>query len=221
MNICLIDAGIDFQHPAFKDSQGRSRIKCVYLNNSDEGRKFSVSDPEAGDYTFPGSVFDTPELIASLTTDMSGEYHGTPPQPLPQAPSRRRALAVWHPMPTWCSSPAGYFDEDLYDDEEDAIEEALALAMAYANPERPAHRAERQPEAATPEPTTARAASHMPSRLPRRASSPCSRQATRAATPVHLYQKFTSSKEVGQDAGYSRRFWMMRRENLNSNFPPT
>ena len=53
VNICLIDAGIDFQHPAFKDSQGRSRIKCVYLNNSDEGRKFSVSDPKRATTPFP------------------------------------------------------------------------------------------------------------------------------------------------------------------------
>lgn len=133
VNICLIDAGIDFQHPAFKDSQGRSRIKCVYLNNSDEGRKFTVSDPEAGDYTFPGSVFDTPELIAKLTTDMSGEYHGTHTAAIAAGTLSPQGFGGMAPDADLVLIPAGYFDEDLYDDEEDAIEEALAFAVAYAN----------------------------------------------------------------------------------------
>ena len=127
VNICLIDAGIDFQHPAFKDSQGRSRIKCVYLNNSDEGRKFTVSDPEAGDYTFPGSVFDTPELIASLTTDMSGEYHGTHTAAIAAGTLSPQGFGGMAPVADLVLIPAGYFDEDLYDDEEDVIEEAIAL----------------------------------------------------------------------------------------------
>lgn len=77
VTVCLIDAGFDFQHPAFKDAEGRSRIKCVYLMGDDGGRKYTVDDPEAGAYTFPGSVYDTPELIATLTTDDDTETHGT------------------------------------------------------------------------------------------------------------------------------------------------
>lgn len=75
--VALIDVGFDFQHPAFKDSEGRSRIKCVYRINDDGGHKFTVNDPEAGEYTFPGSVYDTPELIATLTNDGIDEYHGS------------------------------------------------------------------------------------------------------------------------------------------------
>jgi len=75
--VALIDVGFDFQHPAFKDSEGHSRIKCVYRINDDGGHKFTVNDPEAGEYTFPGSVYDTPELIATLTNDGSDEYHGS------------------------------------------------------------------------------------------------------------------------------------------------
>lgn len=77
VTVCLIDEGFDYQHPAFKDSEGRSRIKCVYIMSDNNGRKFTVEDPDAGTYTFPGSVYDTPELISTLTTDNKGETHGT------------------------------------------------------------------------------------------------------------------------------------------------
>ena len=77
VTLCIFDTGIDFQHPAFKDSEGNSRIKCVYMIGDDGGNKFTVNDPEAGEITFPGSVYDTPELIATLTTDDAEEYHGT------------------------------------------------------------------------------------------------------------------------------------------------
>ena len=30
VTVCVVDVGMDFNHPAFKDEQGRSRIKCVY-----------------------------------------------------------------------------------------------------------------------------------------------------------------------------------------------
>ena len=40
VTVCVMDMGIDFKHPAFKDAQGRSRIKCVYNAQSDKGRKF-------------------------------------------------------------------------------------------------------------------------------------------------------------------------------------
>ncbi len=77
VTLCLIDGGFDFQHAAFKDANGQSRIKCVYMMGDNGGNKFTVDDPDAGTYTFPGSVYDTPELLATLTTDDPSEYHGT------------------------------------------------------------------------------------------------------------------------------------------------
>ena len=77
ITICLIDKGFDFQHPAFKDENGNSRLRCVYLPHNDSGHKFIVEDDEAGTIEYPGSVFDTPELIATLTTDTELTSHGT------------------------------------------------------------------------------------------------------------------------------------------------
>jgi subtilisin family serine protease len=76
VTVCVVDVGIDFNHPAFKDEQGRSRIKCVYNTRSDKGRKFSYDDPVAGPIEFPGSVFDTPELISKLVYDTGLSPHG-------------------------------------------------------------------------------------------------------------------------------------------------
>ena len=47
VTVCVIDMGFDFQHPAFKDAEGRSRIS-VYMIGNEDGRKFSVEDDEAG-----------------------------------------------------------------------------------------------------------------------------------------------------------------------------
>ena len=77
VTICIVDGGFDFQHPAFKDADGNSRLRCVYLPGNDSGRKFIVEDDEAGTIEYPGSVFDTPELIATLTTDAENLNHGT------------------------------------------------------------------------------------------------------------------------------------------------
>ena len=77
VTICMVDAGFDFQHPAFKDADGNTRLRCVYLPNNDSGHKFVVEDEEAGTIEYPGSVFDTPELIATLTTDTEETPHGT------------------------------------------------------------------------------------------------------------------------------------------------
>lgn len=219
VNICLIDVGIDFQHPAFKDSQGRSRIKCVYLNNSDEGRKFTVSDPEAGDYTFPGSVFDTPELIASLTTDVSGEYHGTHTAAIAAGTLSPQGFGGMAPDADLVLIPAGYFDEDLYDDEEDVIEEALAFAVAYANQ--------------SDQPTVL--STSMNSHAGAHDGSSSVTQAIEAASeslipvfsagneggyPIHLYQKFTSDKKsvktlmLGITDDYSGRHEMMNMINV-------
>ena len=76
VTVCVLDMGIDFTHPAFKDAQGRSRIKCVYNMATDKGRKFVVDDPVAGTIEYPGSVFDTPELIAKLVYDNNTLDHG-------------------------------------------------------------------------------------------------------------------------------------------------
>lgn len=77
ITICVVDGGFDFQHPAFKDANGNTRLRCVYLPSNDSGHKFIVEDDEAGTIEYPGSVFDTPELIATLTTDTEYRDHGT------------------------------------------------------------------------------------------------------------------------------------------------
>ena len=77
VTICIVDGGFDFQHPAFKDADGNTRLRCVYLPGNNNGHKFIVEDDEAGTIEYPGSVFDTPELIATLTTDTDRHTHGT------------------------------------------------------------------------------------------------------------------------------------------------
>jgi subtilisin family serine protease len=77
VTVCVTDMGMDFHHPAFQDAQGRSRIKCVYSINSERGRKFVYEDPVAGTVEFPGSVFDTPELISKLVYDIDQTSHGS------------------------------------------------------------------------------------------------------------------------------------------------
>lgn len=77
VNVVVLDAGFDFQHKAFKDSLDQSRIKAVYLIDKEDGHNFTVNDPVAGLIEFPGSIYDTPELIATLTTDNPTEAHGT------------------------------------------------------------------------------------------------------------------------------------------------
>lgn len=77
VTICVVDAGFDFQHPAFKDENGNTRLRCVYIPSNESGHKFVVEDEEAGTIEYPGSVFDTPELIATLTTDTEETPHGT------------------------------------------------------------------------------------------------------------------------------------------------
>ena len=69
----VIDTGFDFQHPVFKDAEGRSRIKAVY-------NPFGGSGSEAYDAygnLLPGTVYDTPEQIEKLTTDTYKQMHGT------------------------------------------------------------------------------------------------------------------------------------------------
>ena len=57
----VIDTGIDFQHAMFKDANGNTRIKQAYVMDYDTGTFTSY----------------TGEAISTLTTDYSGQSHGT------------------------------------------------------------------------------------------------------------------------------------------------
>jgi subtilisin family serine protease len=72
ITIAVLDGGFDFQHPAFKDSEGRSRIKAFYSPFDESGKKVVADGME-----LPGSLFDTPEQIAALTTDFPTGEHGS------------------------------------------------------------------------------------------------------------------------------------------------
>ncbi|MBO4754361.1 MAG: S8 family serine peptidase [Bacteroidales bacterium] len=137
VTVCVFDGGIDFQHPAFKDADGNSRIKCVFLIGDYNGNKFTIDDPEAGTIEFPGSVYDTPELIATLTTDAPNEYHGTHTAGI--------AAGSLTPMGFGGMAPEADIvfigineevdEEELaeyIDDENDVMELVLAFATAYA-----------------------------------------------------------------------------------------
>ena len=72
VTVAVIDMGFDFQHPAYKDSEGRSRIKAYYTPFDKGGNPVVIDGMQ-----LPGSVFETPEQIARLTSDFSLETHGT------------------------------------------------------------------------------------------------------------------------------------------------
>ena len=60
----IIDTGIDFQHIAFKDKNGNSRIKRAYVYNGSNAREYG----DGASYSFTSSA---------PTTDDSSEDHGT------------------------------------------------------------------------------------------------------------------------------------------------
>lgn len=137
VTLCIFDNGMDFQHPAFKDAEGNSRFKCVFMIGDESGKKFTIEDPEAGTIEFPGSIYDTPELIATLTTDTSDEYHGSHTTGI--------AAGSLSPMGFGGMAPEADIvyiglDEDIDDeamsayleDENDIIELVLSFATAYA-----------------------------------------------------------------------------------------
>lgn len=75
-----VDSGIDFQHAAFKDMDGKSRIKLVYLPNATRKQTGAIENYPVSiagiDGTLDGYVYDANGL-ASLTTGTASEVHGT------------------------------------------------------------------------------------------------------------------------------------------------
>ena len=71
--VAVIDGGFDFQHPAYQDSEGHTRIKAFYSPFDENGTAVTTADGRI----LPGSVYTTTEQIASLTTDFSQFDHGT------------------------------------------------------------------------------------------------------------------------------------------------
>lgn len=67
----IIDSGIDFNHAAFQDSLGNTRLKCVYMPGNTSGTKVTIDGT-----ALPGSEFDSTR-IASLTTDLTTSAHGS------------------------------------------------------------------------------------------------------------------------------------------------
>lgn len=133
VTVCLIDGGFDFQHPAFQDEAGNSRIKCVYMMNDEGGNPFTVNDPDAGELTFPGSVYDTPELIGQLTTDDEENIHGTHTAGIAAGSFSPQGFAGMAPEADIVLIPVsvGYVDDDDVSTE-DFVELALSFAEAYA-----------------------------------------------------------------------------------------
>ena len=68
----MIDTGIDYNHINFKDENGQNRIKAVYLPCD-----YSGTSPVIDGFTLPGSCYETPSQIATLTTDNTLSSHGT------------------------------------------------------------------------------------------------------------------------------------------------
>ena len=68
----IVDVGIDFNHIAFKDANGVSRVKRVYLPNDKTG-----SAPIVEGVQLVGSEYTTPEQIAALLPDLIAGSHGT------------------------------------------------------------------------------------------------------------------------------------------------
>lgn len=68
----VIDIGVDFNHINLCDVHGVSRVRAVYMPVDTSGTS-SIIDMD----TLPGSCYESPELIAALTTDYQGSSHGT------------------------------------------------------------------------------------------------------------------------------------------------
>ncbi len=71
----LIDDGIQFNHRAFLDNNGNTRVKAVYMPNATSangGTKATIDGVQ-----LMGYQYTTPSQIANLTCDDNGESHGT------------------------------------------------------------------------------------------------------------------------------------------------
>ena len=71
----LIDDGIQFNHRAFLDANGNTRVKAVYMPNASSangGTKATIDGVQ-----LMGYQYTTPSQIAALTCDDTGESHGT------------------------------------------------------------------------------------------------------------------------------------------------
>ncbi|MFI3239931.1 MAG: S8 family serine peptidase, partial [Bacteroidales bacterium] len=69
----IFDCGIDFNHLAFMDENGDSRVQRAYIPDSEEGTAPVLSDGTV----LAGSAYDNPTDISSLTTDTYNISHGT------------------------------------------------------------------------------------------------------------------------------------------------
>ena len=195
VTVCLIDVGFDFQHPAFKDAEGRSRIKCVYLMNDEGGHKFTVSDPEVGDFTFPGTVYDTPELIATLTTDDMEEEHGTHTAGIAAGSISPQGYGGMAPDADLVLIPLQEMEtEDSSDmDDDDYMELALAFVAAYADQsEQPVVLSTSANSHAGPHDGT----SSMTEAIEEVSEHviPVFSAGNEGGYPIHLYRKFTAAK---------------------------
>ena len=135
VTILLIDEGFDYQHPAFKRADGTSRIKCVYRMNNEDGNPFSYTLSDEGlDMTIelPGSVYDTPELIASLTTDEKLESHGTHTTGIAAGSFSPDGFAGMAPEADIVLVPFSEMGEDDKTEEEMDAEDAVAMALNFA-----------------------------------------------------------------------------------------
>ncbi len=68
----IIDCGFDFSHINFLNQNGTSRVKAVYLPLDT-----TSTPPIVNLVRLPGSAYETPSEIASLTTDDNASTHGT------------------------------------------------------------------------------------------------------------------------------------------------
>ena len=196
VTVCLFDNGMDFQHPAFKDAEGNTRIKCVYMIGDEGGNKFTVEDPEAGTIEFPGSVYDTPELIATLTTDTEYDYHGTHTTGIAAGSISPMGFGGMAPEADivfiGISEDAEEELEEQFDDVDDVIELALAFATAYAQKSgRPlvfngsinSHNGPHDGTGTVPEAIEAASATIIP----------VMSAGNEGDYPIHLYKKFTEA----------------------------
>jgi subtilisin family serine protease len=71
--IGIIDTGIDFSHPDFKDSTGKSRIKFLW----DQAKPMAANTPQTYNYGQEWNNFQIDSGLAAAHSDVSGHGHGT------------------------------------------------------------------------------------------------------------------------------------------------